>query len=290
MTRSRPLPLSACLATLIACVASLPLAALELHPERQSPYDLALSGRLEGVPPGETRYLRWDELAALPARVLKLDGEFVPGTQDVTVVMLTDILSNLPLAPGADTLIATCTDGYASIYTQSFIKDYRPFLVLKINDLGPDRWPPEGLKFNPGPYVISIAGQLAPGAPALLDPGHKRPWGVNAIEIVNYADRFALLHEGPLASPSALASEGREIWINSCFSCHDIPQSKLGGTKAVRTIQILATHAAYNADYFKTYVRTPTKLNPLAKMEAHPHYSDADLDALIAFLKLTLPQ
>lgn len=280
--------LSVRIATFLACLSPLSLAALELHSEKQSPFDLALSGKIEGVPAGETRYVRWDELAALPTRVLKLDGEFVPGPQDVTIVMLADLLARLPRKADADTVIATCSDGYASIYTQSFIKDYQPFLVLKINGQGPDRWPPAGLKFNPGPYVISIADQLAPGASKLLDAGHKRPWGVNAIEFANYDERLAVLHQGALAKPSAPAAEGREIWINSCFSCHNIPQSKLGGTKAARPIQILASHAAYNADYFKTYVRTPAKLNPAAKMEPHPHYTDAQLDSLIAFLKDTL--
>lgn len=279
------------LVTFFAClVAPLTLPALELHTEKQSAFDLALTGQIEGVPAGETRYLRWDELAALPSRVLKLDGEFVPGPQDVTIVMLTDLLAQLPRKAGADAVIATCSDGYASIYTQAFIKDYQPFLVLKINGQGPDRWPPEGLKFNPGPYVISIADQLAPGASKLLDAGHKRPWGVNAIELVNYAERFAVLNQGALAKPSATVAAGREIWVNSCFSCHNIPQSNLGGTKAARPIQILASHAAYNADYFRTYVRTPTKLNPAAKMEPHPHYTDAQLDSLIAFLKDTIAQ
>jgi hypothetical protein len=264
--------------------------ALELHAEKTSPLDLALKGRLEGVPPGETRYLRHAELAALPTRVLKLTGEFVPGEQEVTVVMLDDVLAKLPRAAGADALIATCTDGYASIYTTEFMAEYKPFLVLAINGKGPETWPPEGLSFNPGPYVISIAKQLAPDAPELLDAGHKRPWGVDTIEFANYEERFGLWHKGALKDPSPLVAEGRDIWINSCFSCHNAPQESLGGTKAARPIQIVATHAAYNPDYFKTYVRTPKKLNPIAAMEPHPHYTDDQLGALIAFLKVTMAQ
>lgn len=275
---------------LLAALGVAPAQALELHAEKTSPYDLALKGRLEGVPDGETRYLRHAELRELPTRVLKLTGEFVPGEQEVTVVMLDDVLAKLPRTKDADALIATCTDGYASIYTTAFMAEYKPFLVLEINGKGPETWPPEGLSFNPGPYVISIAGQLAPDAPALLDAGHKRPWGVDTIEFANYDERFGLWYEGALKNPSPLVAEGRDIWINSCFSCHNAPQKTLGGTKAARPIQIVATHAAYNAAYFKTYVRTPTKLNPIATMEAHPHYTDGHLDSLIAFLKTTLAQ
>lgn len=268
----------------VASVAS----ALELHKEKSSAFDLAVKGRLEGVAAGETRYLRWAEVRALPSRTLRVVGEFVPGEQEVTIVMVDQLLEKLPRAEGADTLIATCTDGYASIYTSAFRERYKPFLVLEINGRGPETWPPEGLTFNPGPYVISTAEQLAPGVSTLLDAGHKRPWGVDTIEVANYAERFAPFHAGPLAATSGLAAEGRELWINSCFSCHNLPEVSLGGTKAARPLQIVATHAVYNAAYFRDYVRTPTKLNPAAKMEPHPHYTDAQLDALIAFLKVKL--
>ncbi len=269
---------------------ALPAAALELHPDRASAYDLALTGRLEGVPAGEMRYLRRGDLQALPTRKLKLTGEFVPGEQEVTVVMLDDLLTRLPRAADADALIATCNDGYASIYTSEFISTYKPFLVMEINGRGPEQWPPEGLTFNPGPFVISITDSLAPGASKLLDAAHKRPWGVHTIEFARYSERFATLYSGALKEPSPLAVQGREIWVNSCFSCHNQPHENLGGTKAARPLQIVATHAVYNTPYFKDYVRDPKKLNPLAKMEPHAHYTDAHLDALVAFLKLTVAQ
>jgi hypothetical protein len=283
----RPLLLSLALLGLALPGASL-ARALELHAEKSSPFDLALKGKLQGVPAGETRYLRWAELRALPTRTLKVNGEFVPGEQEVTIVMLDDVLTRLPRLPEADALIATCNDGYASIYTGAFMAEYHPFVVLEINGRGPETWPPEGLTFNPGPYVISIAQQLAPAAATLLDSGHKRPWGVDTLEFVTYAERFAVFHRGALAEPSPLVAAGRELWINSCFSCHNVPQENLGGLKAQRPIQIVATHAAYNAEYFKTYVRKPTQLNPMAKMEAHPHYTDEQLGAIIEFLKVAL--
>lgn len=272
--------------------AAVPIAglALELHTEKESPYDLALKGKIEGLVPGELRYLRWSDLKGLSTSKMRVDGEFVPGEQEVTIVMLDEVLSKIPRPAGADAIISTCNDGYASIYTSEFIAERRPFIVLEINGNGPEKWPPGGMKFNPGPYVISIADQLSPGASKILDAGHKRPWGVDTLEFINYTERFSQLHTGALSAPGILAEKGRELWINSCFSCHNLPQENLGGTKATRPIQIVATHAAYNPDYFKSYVRNPTKMNPMAKMEPHPHYSDDQLNELIAFLKLTLPQ
>ena len=46
---------------------ALPLFGLQLHRERALPTDLAVAGRLTGVPAGETRYVRWADLRALPA-------------------------------------------------------------------------------------------------------------------------------------------------------------------------------------------------------------------------------
>lgn len=261
-----------------------PLAALELHRERALPTDLAVTGRLAGVPAGETRYARWADLRALPTTKLKLTGEFVPGEQEVTALLLADLWAALPRAAGADTLLATCTDGYASIYRPDFIAAYRPIVVLEINGQGPDKWPPPGLTFNPGPYVITVVAELAPAVATLLDAGHKRPWGTSALEVANYADRFRDAHSGKWAALSARAEAGREIWIHSCSSCHRGPGSTWGGTKADRPFEVIAAHAGYNAAYFKKYVRDPKSAMPGAKMEPHPHYTDAQLEELIAFI------
>ena len=257
---------------------------LPLQREKSSPYDLALTGRLAGVPAGDKRFVRWTDLRALPTTKLRLDGEFVPGEQEVTVVFLSDLWAALPRGAGADMLLATCDDGYASIYRERFIADYRPFLVLEINGQGPEKWPPAGLTFNPGPYVISISPRLVPAAATLLDAGHKKPWAVTTLELANFAERDRDSFSGRWAALSARAVAGREIWINSCASCHRGPGATFGGTKADRPFEVLVAHAAYNRDYFKKYVRAPTSVMAGAKMEAHPHYSDAQLEQLIAFI------
>ncbi len=259
--------------------------ALALQRERTSPYDLILTGRLAGVPGGEKRYVRWSELRALPTSKLKLAGEFVKGEQELTVVFLTDLWAALPRGAGADTLLATCaSDGYASVYRESFMAGCRPFLVLEINGQGPEKWPPPGLDYNPGPYVISISPGVAPAVAQLIDPGHKKPWGVTTLELANFDERYRGSFSGRWAALSARAVAGREIWINSCASCHRGPAGTFGGTKSDRTFEVLAAYAGYNADYFKRYVRNPQGVMAGAKMEPHPHYTDAELDALIAFI------
>jgi cytochrome c2 len=262
--------------------------ALPLHDKRSGPNDLAVKGRLIGVPAGESRFVRWSDLATLPTTKLTLTGEFVPGEQEVTVVFLSDLWAHLPVSAGADSILATCTDGYASVFIDTFIRERRPFLILAINGQGPEKWPPPGLKFNPRPYVISVASVVSPGVESLLDIGHKKPWGVDTIEIAAFQERFAAFYSGRWSDAPPLAKSGREIWIHSCTSCHAGPADSgtFGGTKGGRPFEVLVGHATQNPAYFRTYVRDPKGFASTAKMEPHPHYSDAQLDALIAFLRL----
>jgi hypothetical protein len=271
-------------ALLCAVAAAGPARALDLQHDRVSPFDLAVRGGLAGVPAGETRYARWADLRALPTAVVSLDEEFAKGRQALTVVFLADLLKALPAAPGADTILATCGDGYASVYTSAFISQYRPFLVLEIDGKGPGDWPPPGLDFNPGPYVITVSVELAPAAAKYRDLEHKKPWGVTTLELVSYAERYRPLYSGKCSALPPPAADGREIWVNSCASCHAGPPGTFGGTKANRPFQVIAAYAGYDRAFFMKYVRDPKSLVRCAKMEPHPHYSDAELSGLIAFI------
>ncbi len=274
-------------ASLAAFCALLSLArgeTLELHRERGSSLDLALTGRLAGLAAGETRYVTWAELRALPTSELTLDGEFVKGPQALTVVFLADLVKALPVEPGSDAVLATCVDGYASVYTSAFISTYRPFLVLEIDGKGPRDWPPKGLDYNPGPYVVTVSPGVAPAFSQYRDPQHKKPWGVATLEFASYADRFGALYGGPWASLAPAAREGREIWVNSCASCHPGPAGTFGGTKSGRPFPVIAAYAGADPAYFNRYVRDPKSLVPCAQMEPHPLYTDAELSGLAAFI------
>lgn len=266
-----------------------PARALDLHAERGSPFDLALTGRLAGVPAGQTRYASWPDIRALPTVRLTLTGEFTSAEQVLTVVFLDELLKALPAGPGADTLLATSTDGYAAVYTRDFIALYRPFLVLEIDGRGPKDWPPPGLDYNPGPYVITVSSALVPAAVRYRDIEHKKPWGVAAIELANYAERYRGIYTGSRAHLSASAQDGRDIWVNSCACCHPGPPGAFGGTKAERPFQVIAAYAGYDRPFFMKYVRKPKSLVPCAKMEPHPDYSDEELSNLIEFITAGQP-
>ncbi len=254
---------------------------LPLSATASTPFDLQVSG-VQGAP---TAWVRWQDLRQLPTQTITVADEFVPGPQKVTIVLLADLLAALPLRPDGNTLLASCTDGYAAVFSQDFIQRFHPFLVLEIDGRGPESWPPPGLTYNPGPYVVSVSPTLAPDLPTHPDMSHKRPWGVNHLQWVVADQALSSLSQGPWADLSPRAIAGRTLWIESCFSCHTGPGDQIGGTKSARPFEVLRALALYNEPYVRTYIRSPKALNAQAKMTPHPHYTDPELDALLAFLR-----
>jgi len=272
-------------AAALCILAAAPAAhALDLHEERSSPFDLAVRGAVAGVPEGATRYARWSDLRALPTSRISVNGEFIKGVNVVTVVFLSDLWKALPVSADADTVLATCTDGYASGYTSGFISTYKPFLVLEIDGKGPKDWPPPGQTFNPAPFVITVAPELYAGAPTFLDIEHKKPWSVSTVSFARFSDTYKGIYSGRWASLGPEAAAGRQIWINSCASCHSGPKNTFGGTRSERPFPIIAAYAGSAPALFKKYVHNPKDVVASAAMEAHPWYTEKQLSDLIAFI------
>ena len=268
---------------------SKPIQALELHPQRSAVTDLQISGLLRDVPAGESRWLRWSEIRALPTQVIETEGEFLPGRQKVEIVLLKDLLSQLPLMADADTVLADCADGYESVFTTDFTNRWKPYIVVAINGKGPTQWPLPGMTMDPGPYVVSVSEEVAPGVNKLMDVAHKQPWATTGLRFVRYADEFAASYTGEWQSLSDAATKGRELWVNSCHSCHTGPDNITGGSKSERPFAVLKVHAAHNRAWFIDYVRHPQGKNPNAKMTSHAHYSDAQFSDLIAYILAEKP-
>jgi hypothetical protein len=62
------------------------------------------------------------------------------------------------------------------------------------------------------------------------------------------------------------------------------PGAVFGGTKSGQPFAVLQAIAQSKPDFFKLYVHDPKSANPAAKTEAHPHYTDQQLEALIGFV------
>ena len=125
---------------------------------------------------------------------------------------------------------------------------------------------------------------MEPAVAHLLDAEHKKPWAVATLEVANFAERFGGIFSGPWKQAAPPVAAGRDNWINSCACCHQGPAQIFGGTKSDQPFAVVQAIAGWNPVFFKKFVREPKAMLPGATMEAHPHYSEAQLDALIAFI------
>jgi hypothetical protein len=287
--RARICPFACAVLGLLAGVPASSRATVPLLPGPGAPFDLPVAGMIAHIPKGAPMHVRRANLLELPAATVDVTGVFGTKARVARVVFLADLIDALPLAPAADLLIAECSDGYISVYPFSFIRRYRPFLVLEIEGRGPQAWPPPGLADNPGPYAIAVSDGIVPGASAVRDVAHKEPWGVVLLRFTSIAESFGGFFRGRWASPGPAERSGREIWIHSCASCHPGPVGVTGGTKSGRPFAVVEAFAASDTKFFKQYVRNPASLMPGAKMEPHPGYTDAELDELISFLVENAP-
>ncbi len=287
--RARICPLAGALLGLLTGTPAAARAAVPVLPGPGVPFDLPVAGMIAHIPKGAPMHVSRDSLLELPATTVDVTGAFGTKARMARVVFLADLVDALPLAPAADLLIAECSDGYISVYPFSFIRRYRPFLVLEIDGKGPQAWPPPGLTDDPGPYAIAVSDGVVPGASAVRDVAHKEPWGVVLLRFTSIAESFGGFFRGRWASPGPAERSGREIWIHSCASCHPGPDGVAGGTKSGRPFAVVEAFAGSDTKFFKQYVRNPASLMPGAKMEPHPGYTEAELDELISFLVENAP-
>ena len=281
--------------TLTAAIAAATLVALFSLPAAGAPEEGAGAGDFASGPlrvesagsPGQSREWSREALRALSAERRKVYFPYIDGEREAVVVPLATLAERFP---EADSLMAYCRDGYVSYYPKAFLEAYRPFLVLDLaatprGDLrlsgGPDL----------GPYYITFSARVERGSAALPDPDNKRPFGV---ERLVFGDRETLvgpLFEEPVSELAPAAERGRELWTHNCMSCHawGTKGGGPGGHLSNRTAPVVAIHAKHNDAYFHDYVRDPSTFIPGVKMPKHPHYTDAQIDAIQSFIAKVAP-
>lgn len=221
------------------------------------------------------------ELAAVRQQSVYIP--YIDAEREAYVLDLVDFIAHVGGQPG-DAVLANSYDGYFSVYQPDFIERFNPYLVLAFKGLDPEVML---LEEGPdlGPFYITFDERLEKGSEVLFDPDHKRPFGVNWLRVGNYREMMAPFYEAPLITITRQVERGRDFYINNCMSCHAYGESKLGGHLSNRTAELLAVHAKFNKPYFRQMVRDPSKWIPDVLMPAHPHYTDAQIDAIAAFLE-----
>ena len=256
---------------------------IALANERHSPDDLMVRGPIRGFEPYQYLYkpyqylyIGYEDLLELPAETFVTDIVWLGQDRQVTALDLETPRESLGIEKLTDFVLADCRDGYHGNFDAKVLTENKPFLVLKI-----DGFPPhgEGRGMGNNLYYLNIKNENG-----LLDPDHKKPYGVASLEFTSRQFKLEELYRGALADLSPQAARGREIYLDSCLSCHRPLSGHFGGTLSNRNLEAIAVQAKYNRQYFLDWVRDPQGQIEGVKMGPHP-YPEETLNQLIAFLE-----
>ena len=269
----------------VGAVASLEAAGpqrIPLETQRSSAQDLEITGDVPDLPSGQSRFIRYSDLAALPqvSYTVKDDANFAQPVH-LSGVPLDELLEALGFTGGKQLIAAICTDGYEGHYTAEYLAEHHPFLVLRLNEKMPSSWPrsEEGVSF--APYFISQ--EYFKPSFKILAHSDEAQLPIGIVQLRFYAEEAALAELKPPATASVAAVEGYRIAVQNCLRCHRA--AHLGGTKSPFGWPQLAMIAEGNASAFGKYIVQPNRVNPEALMPANPDYDAATVAALTAYFQ-----
>jgi mono/diheme cytochrome c family protein len=255
---------------------------------RQSPLDLEVAGDWKGLPPGSRRYVKREDLLALPqTSFTAVDDEKFARPTLVSGVPFDELIRALGREPGSDLLIAVASDGYRSNFPAEYIAAHHPLLVIEINGKAPAEWPKDAdHHVYMGPYTVSYDHFVSSFNVFAHAEEEQIPWGVIRLEFRDEKQVFgAIRPRGPHADDRAVLA-GFSIAQQNCFRCHNAGSE--GGQKSERPWLVLAAWATASPDFFIAYVRDPQTKNPAAQMPGNPGYDDSTMRALIAYFRTLL--
>jgi hypothetical protein len=255
-----------------------------LHTDRSSPGDLEVGGELAGLPPGSTRFVRYEDLLRQPLETYTVsdDTNFAHNTE-ISGLPLTSLAKLFGQDPESALIVAVCYDKYRTNYPRDYLATHHPLLVLRMNGQLRDHWPKSEYGGPMGPYLISHA-LFKPSFKVLSHEDEPQiPFGVTRIEFRRESAVFGVIRPPGEWPENSQVGQGFIIARQDCFRCHNMDAQ--GGTMAGRSWITLAASARSDSAKFKRIIRDPKSVTPDAKMPAHADYDDATLDALTAYFK-----
>jgi mono/diheme cytochrome c family protein len=146
---------------------------------------------------------------------------------------------------------------------------------VAVADVEVPGWEPIGQgRANPGPYYVVWRETTQHS----LDT-HPRPWQLAAIEIAPFEATFP--HTAPPAGDAA-AQRGFRIFRDSCMSCHAVNRE---GGRVGPDLNVPQSIVEYRPEpQIRAYIRDPRTFR-YSNMPAHPAFTEADLDALVAYFR-----
>lgn len=183
--------------------------------------------------------------------------------------------------PGVDLttaeLVMKAEDGYTVPIEAARLSEGTAYLALADAD-HPASWEPIGpRRADPSPFYLVWKG------PDRVDlERYPRPWALARIERVNFEAAYP--HTVPentiLGSPPR---QGYELFRRECIRCHAINRE---GGRVGPELNVPRSIVEYRpVAQIREYIRNPMSFR-YGAMPAHPHLTDKDLDALVAYFEV----
>jgi mono/diheme cytochrome c family protein len=170
-------------------------------------------------------------------------------------------------------LVLRAKDGYTVPIAGAALLDDGCWLAVA--DADAPAWEPIGpQRADPSPFYIVWR---KPDQQDLTT--HPRPWQLEAIEIARAETLFP--HAVPTgAGPDA--QRGFELFRGECIRCHAINRE---GGRVGPDLNVPRSIVEYRPEaQIRAYIKDPLAFR-YGAMPAHPHLTDADLDALVAYFR-----
>ena len=176
--------------------------------------------------------------------------------------------------------ILRATDGYTVPISGRRLLELGAYIAFE--DLDVAAWEPIGTqKAHPGPFYVVWRG---PDQQSLKD--YPRPWQLAAIEVADFKTLFP--HTIPTGhADDSVAMMGFRLFKKECLKCHAINQQ---GGHVGPELNVPQSIVEYRPEaQIKAYIKNPATFR-YGGMPAHPHLSEHDLDALVAYLRVMSQQ
>lgn len=187
----------------------------------------------------------------------------------------------------------TTNDQLQFVGSDGFVASIPAALILNIQ--GSTAWLAIEDEARPWPRLGSTADDAGPFYLVWTRPeaagvtSEQWPYQLKTIRrVVDFAKRFPAIFPNPALPSGDKVSRGFEVFQHTCFACHTLNLE--GDAKLGPDLNVPYNPTEYlRADLLRAFIRNPQTLHhwPQAKMHGldKQSLSDADLDAVLAYLK-----
>lgn len=185
--------------------------------------------------------------------------------------------TGFPPLQAEDTLVLTASDGYAPTVNAAQLAGHAAMLVFAEAGLPDFQFAllPQGkAMISPAPFYL-----VWPGAGKAAEH-YAWPYQLVKIELIRFRDRYQRVL--PPENASAQVRQGFQLFQQNCLKCHSI--NLQGGVLGPELNAPKNVTEYWQKSDLKAFIRNPESYRYQSKMPAFAQFSDADIEAVLAYL------